>query len=133
MQGTPQTMQKNPHYESLLSDVYSFFEQRIEKAESFGVKNIILDVGIGFGKTLEDNLRLIKHLEHFLTLNRPLLVGASRKSMIDAITPAAVSQRLGGTLALHLEAKKNGAAILRVHDVEEHAQALRVDDALRGV
>jgi dihydropteroate synthase len=130
MQGTPQTMQKEPKYESILSDISTFFEERIQKAESFGVKDIILDVGIGFGKTLEDNLRLIKNLEHFLTLNKPLLVGASRKSLINAVTPADVFQRLAGTLALHLAAYENGASILRVHDVKEHVQALRVKTAL---
>ena len=132
MQGNPQTMQKNPHYESVVGDVYNFFERRIEKAEGFGVKKIVLDVGIGFGKTLENNLSLLANLEHFLTLEKPLLVGASRKSMIDKISPSSVEQRLAGTLALHLEAVKNGASILRVHDVAEHVQALRVYQAMRG-
>ena len=126
MQGRPQTMQNNPEYNDVLDDVYQFLEQRVEKAESFGIKDIILDVGIGFGKTVEDNINLIKNLEHFLTLNKPLLVGASRKSMIDKIFPSEVEQRLSGTLALHLEALKNGASILRVHDVYEHKQALEV-------
>lgn len=133
MQGTPQTMQKNPHYKSLLSDISSFFQERIQKAEAFGVKDIILDVGIGFGKRLEENLSLLKNLEHFLTLEKPLLIGASRKSMIDSITSADVSQRLAGTLALHLEAQRNGAAILRVHDVKEHVQAIKIQEALEGV
>jgi dihydropteroate synthase len=130
MQGTPQTMQNNPTYSDVLEDVYSFFEERIAKAERFGIKDIILDVGIGFGKRLEDNLMLIKHLEHFLTLKRELLVGASRKSMIDAIFPSDTQQRLAGTLALHLEAFQNGASIVRVHDVYEHAQALRIKERL---
>ena len=130
MQGTPQTMQDNPQYESILNDVYDFFHMRIEKAESFGMKDIVLDVGIGFGKTLEDNLTLIKNLEHFLTLEKPLLVGASRKSMIDKIFPSNVEERLAGTLALHLEALRNGASMLRVHDVYEHKQALTVYEAL---
>lgn len=133
MQGTPQTMQNEPKYESVLSDISSFFEERIQKAEAFGVKDIILDVGIGFGKTLEDNLKLIKNLEHFLTFEKPLLVGASRKSLINAITPSEVSQRLAGTLALHLAAQENGAAILRVHDVKEHVQAVKVKMALTRV
>ena len=132
MQGRPQTMQENPHYNNLLYDVYSFFESRMQKAESFGIKDIVLDVGIGFGKTLEDNLLLIKHLEHFLTLGKPLLVGASRKSMIDKISPSNVSERLSGTLALHLESVRNGASILRVHDVYEHTQALKVYEALKS-
>lgn len=130
MQGTPQTMQKNPNYKSVLSDVYDFFERRVQKAESFGVKEIVLDVGIGFGKRLEDNVSLIKNLEHFLQLKKPLLVGASRKSMIDTISPSSVDERLPGTLTLHLEAVKNGASLLRVHDVPEHVQALKVFKAL---
>ncbi|WP_345977221.1 dihydropteroate synthase [Sulfurimonas sp. HSL3-7] len=130
MQGTPKTMQKNPQYDDLLDEIYRFFEARIAKAERFGIDDIVLDVGIGFGKSLQDNLKLITNLEHFLRLNRPLLVGASRKGMIDKIDPSAVSERLGGTLALHLAAAKNGAAIVRVHDVQEHAQALKVQKAL---
>ncbi len=130
MQGTPQTMQKSPHYDNLLDEIYRFFEARIAKAERYGIEDIVLDVGIGFGKSLQDNLDLITNLEHFLRLNRPLLVGASRKGMIDKIDPSAVSKRLGGTLALHLAAAKNGAAIVRVHDVQEHAQALKVQKAL---
>ncbi|WP_297484319.1 dihydropteroate synthase [Sulfurimonas sp.] len=130
MQGTPQTMQKSPTYNSVLDDVYSFFNERIEKAERFGIKDIVLDVGIGFGKSLEDNISLIKNLEHFLTLEKKLLVGASRKSMIDKIFPSSVEQRLSGTLALHLEAFRNGAAMLRVHDVYAHKQALEVQKEL---
>jgi len=126
MQGNPQDMQKNPKYNNLIEDIYEFLHQRVDKAESFGVKDIILDVGIGFGKTLDDNIRLIKNLENFLTLNRPLLIGASRKSMIDKISPSTSEDRLAGTLALHLEAIRNGASILRVHDVYEHVQAIKV-------
>ena len=130
MQGTPQTMQKSPTYNSVLDDVYAFFNERIEKAERFGIKDIVLDVGIGFGKSLEDNITLIKNLEHFLTLEKKLLVGASRKSMIDKIFPSSVEQRLSGTLALHLQAFRNGASMLRVHDVYAHKQALEVQKAI---
>jgi len=130
MQGTPQTMQNNPTYSSILDDVYSFFSERIEKAEKFGIENIVLDVGIGFGKSLEDNISLIKNLEHFLTLEKRLLVGASRKSMIDKIFPSSVEQRLSGTLSVHLEAFRNGASIVRVHDVYAHKQALEVQKAI---
>ncbi len=133
MQGTPQTMQANPEYENVLSDVYSFFQERIAKADSFGIKDVILDVGIGFGKTLEHNLLLMKHLENFLRLNKPILVGASRKSMIDKIYPASVEERLAGTLTLHLESVKNGATILRVHDVKEHVQAMKIKEAFDAV
>jgi dihydropteroate synthase len=133
MLGTPQTMQSNPKYNDIFSELYGFFENRIQKAESFGVKDIVLDVGIGFGKTLEDNLRLIKHMEHFLTLQKPLLVGASRKSMINKIYKSNIEERLPGTLAIHLESVRYGASILRVHDVKEHAQALSVYKALMDI
>ncbi len=133
MQGSPATMQKSPNYDNVLNDIYLFFERRIEKAESFGIKDIVLDVGIGFGKTLEHNLKLIKHLEHFLTLEKPLLVGASRKSMIDKIHPSPPEERLSGTLALHLEAIRNGASILRVHDIVEHLQVIKIQEALRDI
>ena len=133
MQGTPQTMQEKPEYENILDEIYSFFEKRIQRAESLGVKDIVLDVGIGFGKSLEHNLMLIKHLGHFLTLGKPLLIGASRKSMIDKISPASVEERLGGTLALHLEAVKCGASIIRAHDVKEHVQALKIQKALDNI
>jgi len=133
MQGRPQNMQDNPQYGDVLSEVYEFLEMRVHKAESFGIEDIILDVGIGFGKTLEDNLKLIKNLEHFMTLGKPLLVGASRKSMIDKIVSTKVEDRLSGTITLHLEAVKNGASILRVHDVSEHKQALKVQEALLKV
>jgi len=129
MQGTPQTMQKNPKYDDILDDVYSFLQTRVKKAESFGIKDIILDVGIGFGKSLDDNLMLIKHLEHFLTLQKPLLVGASRKSMIDKIYPSEVDERLPGTLILHFEAIRNGASCIRVHDVKEHKQMISISKA----
>jgi len=130
MQGTPQTMQQNPHYEDVVDEVYAFLKERMQKAQSFGIGEIVLDVGIGFGKSLEHNIALLRHLPHFKTLQKPLLVGASRKSIIDKISPSPVERRLGGTLALHLKAVRDGADILRVHDVYEHAQALRVEEAL---
>jgi dihydropteroate synthase len=129
MLGTPQTMQNNPTYENVLLHVEDFFKERIAKAQSFGIKELVLDVGIGFGKELEHNISLIQNLEHFLHLGYPLLVGASRKSMIDKIFHSPIEKRLAGTLALHLKAADNGASILRVHDVYEHAQALHVRDA----
>jgi len=133
MRGRPQTMQQNTEYDDILDEIYRFFEERIEKAERYGIVDVILDVGIGFGKSLHDNLALIAHLQHFLRLGKPLLVGASRKSMVDKISPSEVSERLGGTLALHLAAVKNGATIIRVHDVQAHSQALKVQKALSGV
>jgi dihydropteroate synthase len=133
MQGTPQTMQENPSYEDVMVEVSSFFEERIAKCEALGLerKNIILDVGIGFGKTLEHNLTLIKNMAHFKVFGCEVLVGASRKSMIDIIIPTPVEERLAGTLALHLKAVENGASIVRCHDVKEHVQALAVFEAMK--
>ena len=131
MQGTPQTMQNRPEYQDIVTDIYSFLENSISRVESFGVKDIIVDIGIGFGKTLEHNIDLIKNLENFLRLKKRVLVGASRKSMIDTITPTKIEDRLAGTLAIHLEAVRSGASILRVHDVKEHFQAMKVYEALR--
>lgn len=132
MQGKPVDMQENPTYSSVIYDVELFFRERIAKAESYGVKEIILDCGIGFGKRLEDNLALITHQGHYLRLGKKLLVGASRKSMIDAISPSGSDERLAGTLAIHIKAIEEGASIIRVHDVKEHMQALKVWKALRG-
>jgi len=134
--GDPKTMQINPFYENVILEVDEFFERRIQKAKDFGIRDIILDVGIGFGKRLEDNIALIKHLEHFLHFGYELLIGASRKSMIDMImkkknistTP---NERLPGTIAIHLEAVRNGASIVRCHDVKEHVQALSVYKAIK--
>jgi dihydropteroate synthase len=133
MSGTPKDMQDNPTYEDLFLEMDNFFSDRIKKAQSFGIEDIILDVGIGFGKRLEDNLALIKHLGHFKHFKKELLIGASRKSMIDKILPTPTNERLPATLALHLKAVEQGASIVRAHDVKEHKQALSIDEALRGV
>ena len=132
MQGTPQTMQNDPHYEDVTAEVSAFFEERITKCEALGLKreDIILDVGIGFGKTLEHNLTLIRNMTHFKSFGCEVLVGASRKSMIDAIIPTPTQERLPGTLAIHLKAVENGASIVRCHDVAEHRQALAVWERL---
>ena len=133
MQGTPKTMQKDPKYDDVMVEVSQFFEERIAKCEALGLerKNIILDVGIGFGKILEHNLTLIKNMGHFKVFGCEVLVGASRKSMIDKILPTPVEERLAGTLAIHLKAVENGASIVRCHDVKEHVQALAVYEAMR--
>lgn len=130
MQGTPQTMQKAPEYTNLFKQMEEFFIERIAKAESFDIKDIVLDVGIGFGKSLDDNLALIHHLGHFKKLHKDMLIGASRKSMIDKISPSSAEERLPGTLAIHLKAYENGASIIRTHDVKEHVQAFKVHKAI---
>ncbi|MEJ2528370.1 MAG: dihydropteroate synthase, partial [Sulfurovaceae bacterium] len=103
------------------------------KCEALGLsrENIILDVGIGFGKTLEHNLTLLANMRHFKKFGCELLIGASRKSMIDALYPSSVEERLPGTLAIHLKALQNGASIIRCHDVAEHKQALNVWESIK--
>ena len=132
MKGTPQTMQNDPHYDDVMVEVSEFFEQRIAKCEALGLSrdNIILDIGVGFGKTLEHNLTLIKNMSHFKKFGCEVLIGASRKSMIDKIVATPIEERLAGTLAIHLRAVENGASIVRCHDVKEHYQALRVWEKL---
>ncbi len=130
MQGTPRTMQRAPHYQDLLLEVEDFFTERIARAEAFGIEEVVLDPGIGFGKSLEHNLLLLHHLGHFKKFGRRLLIGASRKSMIDAIVPTPVEERLPGTLAIHLKAIEEGATIVRCHDVKEHRQAIAVHQAI---
>ncbi|WP_418178877.1 dihydropteroate synthase [Aliarcobacter lanthieri] len=133
MQNDQTTMQNNPYYEDVISEIDGFFRERIEKAKSFGIDDIVLDVGIGFGKTLEHNLKLLKNLEHFKHFGYELLIGASRKSMIDMITPAKIEDRLSGTLVIHLESLRYGASIIRCHDVKEHYQAIKVFEAIEKI
>ena len=133
MQGTPKNMQNNPTYDDLIIDIDNFFKKRIEKAKKYGIENIILDVGIGFGKTLEHNLQLLKNMNHFLHFGYEVLVGASRKSMIDKIIPTPTKERLSGTLAIHLDSLKRGASIVRCHDVKEHFQAIKVQEAIENI
>lgn len=131
MQGTPQTMQKNPTYENVIIEIDDFFKNRIEKAKDFGISNIILDVGIGFGKSLEHNITLLQNMEHFLHFGYEILLGASRKSIIESIVPNTnIQDRLSGTLAIHLDGIKKGATIIRCHDVSEHFQAIAVATAI---
>ena len=133
MQNDPTSMQKEPFYENVILEIDEYLKNQIEKAQGFGIKNIVLDVGIGFGKTLEHNLLLLKNLEHFKHFGHELLIGASRKSMIDKITPTLIEDRLAGTLAIHLESIRNGASIIRCHDVKEHFQAIKVFEAINNI
>ncbi|MFY4810704.1 dihydropteroate synthase [Aliarcobacter butzleri] len=133
MQNNQTNMQEAPFYEDVIIEIDDFFTKRLEKVKSFGVKDIVLDVGIGFGKTLEHNLLLLKNLEHFKHFGYELLIGASRKSMIDKIIPTEIINRLPGTLAIHLESIRNGASIIRCHDVKEHFQAIKVFEAIENI
>lgn len=133
MQNNQTNMQDNPIYENVILDIDTYLKNQIEKAKSFGINDIVLDVGIGFGKTLEHNLLLLKNLEHFSHFGYELLIGASRKSMINMITPASIEDRLAGTLAIHLESIRNSASIIRCHDVKEHFQAIKVYEAINNI
>ena len=130
MKGTPRNMQENPSYTDVVGEVALFFKERIVAAKRYGVKKIILDPGIGFGKRVIDNLVLLKNLNVFTKLGCPLFIGASRKSFIGKLTGAEVQDRLPGTLAAHLLAVLNGANLLRCHDVKEHVQALTILDSV---
>ena len=133
MQNNQTNMQENPTYENVILDIDTYLKNQIQKAKSFGIDDIVLDVGIGFGKTLEHNLLLLKNLEHFKHFGYELLIGASRKSMINMITPTEVVDRLPGTLAIHLESIRYGASIIRCHDVKEHYQAIKVFEAINSI
>lgn len=131
IKGTPKDMQKNPQYDDVVREVYDYLAESVKMAEEAGIKQIITDVGIGFGKTLDHNLTLIKNLARFKELNYPILMGLSRKSFIDKIFLTAVEDRLEGTIAANTVSIVNGANIIRVHDVLENKRAARVADKLK--
>ena len=133
IRGTPETMQKNVHYDSLFSEILQHLKDSIQRAESAGLDpgQIIIDPGIGFGKTVEDNLLIIKNLHEFRILGKPILLGTSRKSFIGKILNAEVEDRLEGTLSSMAIGVLNGAHIIRSHDVLQAKKALAVADAIR--
>ena len=135
IKGTPRDMQKDPHYDNVIKEVHSELERSIDIATKAGIakEKIIIDPGIGFGKRLKDNLNLIAHLDLFTDLNLPILIGISRKSMINMIMPMDVSERLEPTIALNSAAVMKGANIVRVHDVRPHVKAMKMIDALKEV
>ncbi|MDX9757703.1 MAG: dihydropteroate synthase [Bacteroidota bacterium] len=130
MAGTPATMQDAPSYKNVTQDIYIFFEERIAFCHAAGMTELVLDPGIGFGKTVAHNLQLVRELADFGPLGCPLLVGTSRKSFLGALTGAEPPDRLPGTIASCLSAWRRGAGILRVHDVRAVRDALRVADAI---
>lgn len=135
MQGSPQTMQQAPHYEDVVEEVADFLNHRILECTLAGIpkEHIILDVGFGFGKTVEHNYQLLKHLKAFADSGFPVLAGLSRKSMIGAITGKPVDQRVIGSVTGALLSVQNGAKIVRVHDVAETAEALSIWQAMNSV
>lgn len=126
IQGTPQTMQQNPHYENVVQEVLQYFIQKMEAAQQAGIKDIIIDPGFGFGKTLAHNYTLLKYLNDFSILKKPILAGLSRKSMICKLLNVKPTEALNGTIALNTIALLNGAAILRVHDVKEAKEVIKI-------
>jgi dihydropteroate synthase len=133
MQGTPATMQANPSYHDVVSEVYDFLAFRVEWAEARGIprQQIAVDPGIGFGKTPLHNLEILRNLERFDTLGCPILIGLSRKGFLGSITGRPVSDRAAATVAASLDACRRGARIVRVHDVAQMVDAIRVWTALR--
>ena len=131
MQGTPETMQANPTYADVVNDVYHHLQTKLYKAYDAGVTDVIADVGFGFGKTVSHNYALLDALPEFLALNCPVLVGVSRKSMIQKVLDVSSDDALNGTTTLHAWAVDRGAHILRVHDVAEAVEVVKLHTALR--
>ena len=132
MQGTPQSMQQHPHYDNLLREVFLYFARKVQQLRDLGVKDIILDPGFGFGKTMEHNYELLSHLEEFRIFELPLLVGVSRKSMIYRLLDITPQEALNGTTVLDTICLLKGADILRVHDVKEAVETVRIVQAMRN-
>ena len=132
MQGTPQSMQQHPHYDNLLKEVFLYFARKVQQLRDLGVKDIILDPGFGFGKTMEHNYELLSHLEEFRIFELPLLVGVSRKSMIYRLLDITPQEPLNGNTVLDTICLLKGADILRVHDVKEAVETVRIVQAMRN-
>lgn len=133
-QGTPKNMQQQPHYTDVIAEVSAFLRERIAAAEAAGIARdrIVIDPGFGFGKTLAHNLDLLRELETFCALGMPVLAGLSRKSMLGAITGRDVDERVAASVAAALLAVQRGAAIVRVHDVRETVDVLKIWNAVNG-
>ncbi len=126
MQGLPQTMQQNPDYHNVVQEVFDFFTENIKRLRQLGLHDIILDPGFGFGKSLSHNYSLLRHLSVFKAFDLPILVGVSRKSMINNLLHIRAEEALNGTTAVHLLALEGGADILRVHDVAAAREAIAI-------
>ena len=133
MQGTPQTMQDKPHYEDVLREVFLYFARKVQQLRDLGQKDIILDPGFGFGKTLEDNYALLAHMDEFPSVfGLPVLAGISRKSMITKVLDITPAEALNGTTVLNTLCLTKGASILRVHDVRPAVEAVRLVRAMQA-
>ena len=131
MQGTPQTMQKNPHYDNLLKEVLEYFAHKVGRLQELGVKDIILDPGFGFGKTVTHNYELLAALDEFSIFDLPILVGVSRKSMIYNLLDISPDEALNGTSVINALSLERGANILRVHDVKEAVEVVRIINKMK--
>ena len=131
MQGTPQTMQKNPHYDNLLKEVLEYFAHKVGRLQELGVKDIILDPGFGFGKTVTHNYELLAALDEFSIFDLPILVGVSRKSMIYNLLDISPDEALNGTSVINALSLERGANILRVHDVKEAVEVVRIVNKMK--
>lgn len=132
MQGTPQTMQQAPHYENVLREVFLYFARKVQQLRDLGAKDIILDPGFGFGKTVEDNYTLLAHLDEFRVFGLPVLAGVSRKSMITRVLDISSDEALNGTTVLNTLCLTKGAQILRVHDVRAAVEVVRLVQAMQA-
>ena len=126
MLGTPQNMQQNPKYEDITKEIIFFFAEQIEKLHQLKVNDIIIDLGFGFGKTIDHNFEILKKLELFKSLNTPILAGISRKSMLYKPLGISAQEALNATTCANTIALLNGATILRVHDVKEAMEAIKI-------
>ena len=131
MRGTPQDMQHRPYYDNLLKEVFEYFARKVQQLRDLGVKDMILDPGFGFGKTVEHNYELLAHLEDFRVFELPLLVGVSRKSMIYRLLGTTPQEALNGTTVLDTICLLKGADILRVHDVREAVETVKIVEAMK--
>lgn len=126
IQGTPQDMQHKPHYDDFIKEVFLYFAEKIDRLHQMGVKDIIVDPGFGFGKTVDNNYELLQHLQDFKLFKLPILVGVSRKSMITKLLGITTDEALNGTSVIDTISLTKGADILRVHDVKEAVQAVKI-------
>ena len=130
MEGDPDNMQKKPAYNNVVDSIYTFFNSKISELENINIKNIIIDPGFGFGKTIDHNFEILRNLERFKEFKKPLLAGISRKSMIYKFLNTSPSKALNGTSVLNTIALNNGADILRVHDIIEAKECLALFNKL---
>ena len=133
MQGTPQDMQTNPHYENILKEVLYYFSEKVQRLRDLGAKDLIIDPGFGFGKTVAHNYELMERMNEFAIFELPILVGVSRKSMIYKLLGGGPENALNGTSVLNTIALTKGANILRVHDVKEASEAVKIFATLKGM